>query len=579
MKKSKNLEDPSRHSQTLSLYLCASAFISVEPFANTLQKFLLWGSNIQYIVLLLYGQFHLFASKKMDNFTSSVSEICRILSTVDLVGSFDSYGANVFILLLLWLYAFLLLSFFAVLVFSFKKNRKLFRQKSPFICFFSQFHLNFGFTVTLMACIRFLSTPELVDPSYVAAYKAWIIILIVILSGTGLIFGLLAYNPFPSSDPLSARRPYVELILFLGKVLIIPVIASKSSDSSSLWYLSLSSLVILIVRYHQALYQFSYYNFDSLRVTTDLTLTGVVISVASLLAAFDDDSSHIQGISISYIEILMIVLAIKVNRVLINRVIKNNLMTSDSDLKSENNVLRRAFILRDFLRNTKIFVDDSNKLDLVEIQLKGLVVSYDRSFQGETKKNNQSESQKYMAKINELIQETLSDSIVNKNGGNSIKLLLSYLLISEGIELPKALTYLLEVCQGGGYDKLAALCLLQDFEIKQRKIDQGNVFDIKTFVDREHTSRKFTSMIYTVCNTFTSLWKTYCTSNFELADFFQKSIQIEKADKILKKYWDKHIKEDHELAGSLVEVFCNYLTLVRNAPYSAYKIEKTFYSS
>jgi len=321
-----------------------------------------------------------------------------------------------------------------------------------------------------MACIRFISNPELIDPSYVAVYKAWMTILIAIFSGTGLIFGLLAYNPFPSSDVLSVRRPYVELILFLGKAMIVPVLASsKSSDSYSLWYLSLSSLGVLILRYHQALCAFSYYNFDFLKVTTDFTVTGIIISITNLVEAFSDHSNHIQGISIGYIEILMIVLAIKMNRILINRIIKKNLMISEHTLKNENNVMRRAFILRDLMRNTKTFMDDSKNRNLVEVLLKGLIASYDRDFQDN---HNELESKKYIAKVNELIQEILSDAIVNKNGGNSLKLLLSYFFISEGVELPKAITYLLEVCQNGGYDKLAALCLLQDFEVNHLTIEK-----------------------------------------------------------------------------------------------------------
>jgi len=555
------------------------SFIWHRILSNATQMAFHWLSNIQFVALLLFIQFENLTAKPQDLLSMFLHKFSKVIGSIDLL-NISQDNVAIMTIVGIWLYSFLLVSTVLLIIIKFMLKKELNQNNQKFLALVSQFHLNVGFGLSITILSQFIYKEdhqirsEILDEAY---FKVSHILLMIVNYFMGLIFALLSFNVIPSEDLLVVRNPISQVLLFLLKALAIPIVASHTQKDFLIWLLIIISLILLIVRYYHILDTFHYLHYSSMNVSLDFSLAAIIVCITNIVAKIKlDTGKPVQALSTTYIQILLLALALKLSKANINRVLESALKNDGNAIKSETDMIKRVFGLSRLAREAKAPIDDANKRSIFELHLKSILSS---EFA-----NNREFCESEMAKgYNKQIAPVLSSMFIhalsNIRLSSNMKLVFTYFLISQNRNLSKALTYLLEASNSKNFNYIMAthliLLLKQKFE-EERKDEKNSILDLKTFLDFEARAVRFTEKIHSNCGRYIDFWKTYSTTRFEMMDLLSKSKEIENSDLRIKKAWDKGTKKYPEFANSLINTYSVYLRLIRNAPFTAYKLEKQF---
>ena len=590
MRKNRQLYFKTTKQQSSLYHLLVASFLWVDIFPAFIQKIFLLFTYTQYIAVLIYTQFKFIVKDQNDIFTIALDKICSILVFKESMIDPENSSAITIKFLLLWIYFLVFLIIIAIVLIKFFMKKDLNRNERYFIFVISHFHLSFGFWSSTCLLFESLSSAQtqglifgLYSPQSVSV-KVFHVIIIIVNYFFGFWASLFSYDPITSLNVLSSHSSTPQLLLFILKALIVPIIALNNYwvSISALWYLSLCCIILAFIMIFHLTFSFPYGKYQTMKISLNFTAVAMLISLTNILVLSFADLKTISKMSLVYIEILLGVFAVKQSNIYIKHIVQKYLAIPDKDLKSENAVLKKLFAFS-YSENAQTPLG-TGKFDLSELQLKGSISnSIDQEFALKLAFSNQSETQEKKSEkiFFEIYKQKflcLFLSSVQRIGNcSTLKVMVANYLFQNNINHAKAIKLLLEVSKTKSLTKLIGMRLLHTFQsdlYEEAQTNNMKSLNLKSLVDFEIVSTQLTETIYSISQKYLRFWESYKADNLMLMNIKTQSEIIEKEAEEIKQLWDKEIRPNITFSKLLCSLYTQYLDLVRNSPFTAHKIKK-----
>ena len=575
-----------------------------EIFSAFIQYAFLLLSEIQCLSILFWHQFNYLTSQQDLSLSQKLAGISNILN----FETQDSYGSLLETLLILtWLYMFIFMITILFLIVSYSRRKLISSSQNLSLVLIGQFHLTFGFWITsiiLMTTLKDGQSEKLsffggaIDPYFINILHP---ILIIFNYVCGSFFAIFSYDPFTSSNALSAHSTNFQVLNFIMKAILVPIQTFLSTSDDINWTFIVLSLCISLVKYYDLIRVFPYYKITAMKTTSLTSLFAIIASITGFIAAVYKIYSELSATTLFCMNILMVPLIILYWRNFFKTLISESLKMRDDQLLSEEMVLKKLFCLNDSVKKLKITGNNEEKTQLNELRFWGLFTDYNNMklntnddlpyTPGEMNINNRETTKDLTAaKVNDIkmlcsnfidqvIQETLKNFSMKLKHSDKLKIILAYHFI-EKLESPSTPVYYLSaLSKVTGLKRIAFLSLHQKIQNRTNgffKEKEDQVLDIKHFLDLEAISTKLIEMIHSNSKSYLEFWSTYNKAELKVNDLYVKSQEIEDNSEKIRNFWTKVIETNWGFAGSLSVVYSIYLTLVRNSPASANKIYEKY---
>ena len=579
-----------KDSKSSLLYFLVTSFMWTDLLPRFLQYSFMWITNLHLITVLLYVQFEYVTTDRHDSLTFYLHKISKITAFKNIFTSKVSSDILNAFYSVVWIYSALYLVLILSLLIKYYRKRELSRLEKVVMFCMTQFHISIGFWLIntfLIGSMSYEFKAETIvgaSDEQSGAIKIFHYILIVFHYCLGMVFAFLSYDPFRSSNVVSVHSPTCQVLFFVTKAILLPFVATSNMDEPKLWIFSVIALIFACLRQIYILTNFPFYYFTPMKITLCLNSTMIIIGIRNMVA-IGNKSGGEGSPTIAYIEIFLIILAIKFAQNSLEKIIKNSLSTLDDNLMTQIDVIKRIFARTYYIQKGNISFFNQNK-EKSEIEFIGMCVSYDTDRTYETKNTDLSNTRdigdferRYEEVINSMIFDLLYNSIQRMRSSDKLKLSLAYYLIQQTSSLPISITCLTQVSKAGGFNKLIALKLIDDIERKVQesyKVSETKSINMKTFSDLEYNSNKLTRMIHESCKKYAEFWALYSEPIVELNKLFQISRKLEEIDVKIHRFWNKWIQPEPQIVHSIIHVYTFYLSVIRNNPTAALKLKRKY---
>ena len=571
-------------------YFLITSFMWIDLLPRFLQYCFLWITNLHYIIVLFYVQFEFITSSGHDTFTFFLHKFSKIIAFKNIFApGTSSQFINVF-LILTWSYSVLFVILVLVLVIKYYIKEELSTLERYILFFLGQFHLTIGFWLVntfLISSISVYFETETIIGNYSnqsIVVKAFHYFLIVFHYCLGLLFAILSYDPFRSSNISATHTPIYQIMTFITKGLLLPFICASNTDNTELWVFSILSPIFTLLQQIYLLARFPYYYHQAMEIALSLNSAVLVIEIVNIVCLGIKENIQVSPI-VGYLQLFLIILAIKFAQNFLRETIKKFLIIPENSLTTQNEVIKCLFARTYIIQNGKISL--VNKIrERREVEFLGMCIYYNNEMNSQGKgldldspKDFALYGRTYDEAIKIIIYELLNNSIQRLKRSDELKLALAYHLLEQNTKLPIAITCSVQVFRNGGFNKFLALKLIDEIERRVQasyKIPGTKTLDMKTFADLERDSTEFTKMIHISCTKYVRFWELYCEPVVELDRLFILSQEIEKEDDLIQKFWEKSIRPHPMIIRSLIHVYTFYLSVLRNSPTTALKLKRKY---
>lgn len=584
---SKSSEDSTNLKHSNFGYFLAGSLLWPRSVSLFAQYFFFWASNLQYLAIIIWGQLTFATTEKDDILSIALARITDFL-TLHSILELDEAAKK--LELIIWIYFFIIFCTLILIIVKFFFKEELSRLQSYWVFLITQFHLSITFWSINVILINHLyvenqhisSTED--ETADHATIKAAHLVFIVMNYIMTFFLSIFSYDPFKASNHLSVHSPLSQVFDFVLKGGIAPIIAIDDKSSSYIWYFAVFSFVITTLKYLWVMYSFPYYNHLPMKMASIWTLMATLISGLSIIDLIIQEYEPVTRINMVYIQICSIPLLIKICQNRIRVIIIQTLAKSDHALKSQEEALKKLFALNFLKQNAKFTLDDVKSHNKSGLYLFGFLspnyLSNNPStieISGEKDGKGEGDQKALIKLIDNMIYSILLEISRRTEANEKIKLILAEYMYEKNTNYSLAVIYLLEISKCNRLVRLVAGKLLRNFEKKIQEDYQNRgegKINPKIFVDFNIISAHFLDMLNANSVKFLNFWETYKSPKLEIMDLFYKSRAIETNDENIKEYWAKIIEAKSLESGFLGNLYRIYLLLIRNAPFSAAKIQE-----
>ena len=578
-----------------------SSLLIHEKQSKFIEYFLSYLSEVQYIIILLWVQETLLAFNNLDQISLSVGKLAQILSFELLWSTQPSEVTIGLCLVIVWIYLGLCCLSIGYLWFTI--YNKLFKTTvcgKSIITRVLQLHFNFFFWIVNMVLMLSLSHQigELKLFSVVSTYsKAFIIcqVLLILLNYCiGMIASMFCFDPFCSYNVFASQSSLYQILTFLFKAVIAPLIYY---GSYSLSFKVLSTIIVFAIslsRMVYLMYSFPFYYYKPMKLTVIFSTVSLWISFINVIAALCLEAGTTSLLSPLYLSILPLPLIIKPSLLWLDKIIQGYLTTSSENLITVQNVSKKLFAERYLMEKVNLNLNRLSESSALETYFFGQLANDHQTCRRVEcfckfilKKSPGNEGLDLnMIKDSLLVyfgtktQELLSTKIKSIKDSNDMRIALSHLMLSDSINnLDATLTYLYSAIDSNLdlFNKIKKHILIQNIQIKLTRSSEegdGEKLNIHQFVDHHMFTSDFQSQIQLTTKRFLRFWEMYKKGNCSALALVQISDEIERRAEDIDKLWNTYLQR-HTLRYIQVEnIYQLYLTLIRNLPSVTQKISR-----
>lgn len=564
-----------------------TSMLWIDSLPSGLQYIVDWSSHIQYLAILYWGMFQLVLPVKQTDIVSYLHSIAEVLTFQSIMTTTALQSIKTFLTAIVYAYLILFLLGLVLISKAFRRHQQIARKLGTFINFLTFFHFAVGFWIANIILMNNYQTLEENGTSFAGSMLVINIVNLVFIFFNylfGFFSAFLSYDPLTTTNLLSSHTSKFQLMTFSFKALIAPVIKIFSVKSFAAWYFVIVSLIMSAIRHYYLITKFPYYNFRPMKTSICFSFISTLICVFNLVLLPLSQRTDVSATSIVYVHILLWPFLLKIAGSYIRASIMNFLSIENSTIISESLALKKLFALDCLSARTDAVPTWMKRSGRSELELWGAVSNTFHkkngwnSFQSKKMHNVNGEPLSLKEHADSLINEFLIQIILRIKSNNKLRIVLANRLAEESKTLHMAIGFLSGVSNQHFLTSISAYKLYIKLQKKVEDIykTREEVLDVKTVIDQTVILNKFVKMIYANSKLFINFWETYKKSNPRILTLLKKSREIEKEDLKINKFWVKNIQNRKIFACSLGTLYSVYLSLVRNAPFSAFKLMETY---
>ena len=570
-----------QHEKASFLQFAASSLLWAESMSPFLQYLFLYAEHIQYLAILYWGQFQFTFPSNYHSLLEIVPKVTGAITCQSIINSRTSIEIGATLNTLSYIYMLFFGLIFAVLIIYFKAQKELPRKLRIYINHFSHFHFAIGFWIINVILMNALSTSQNEESweNGLISFDVVHLFLIVFNYFVGAICVLLSYDPLTTTNGLSSHSPIFQGLTFLLKAFLAPITKIFYTISFSAWYFVICSMILCALRHYNISRVFPYYHFWPMKISMGFSSISILVSLTNLISLIIKKEDPNTSIPIIVIQILVIPFLLKLSNSQLENSILSSIEMKNYIITNETQVIKKLFALNYLVSLTSQSNNWSQRVGHADLKLWGALQSYKsiEEFQKENPLSKKETISSTFQTLSENITQNLLIESVKKIKSNKLKIILASKLSQNPKTINASLAYLSQISAHLGASRFLVIKLHRKI---QKKVDNfykenSEALDIKTYIDQSTTSIKFNKMLYANSVKFVEFWNVYRNIDLKIIDQLKKSEKIEKEDKKIKNFWIKYIEVDKKLASSLSFSYSIYLSLVRNAPYSAFTISET----
>ena len=576
-------------------------FISRVLVNNTQSEFAqylkFYMANLQYFVIVIWGQAFLLSDSKRDFFSSFTLKILEFLFVKDLFTEYPDTYIYIVFLALTWAYFFFVL--FGLIYISIRYIYELGSMELYYRSLYKV--MRFHFAVTFWMLNMVLMTTLSVEPKDQVLYwtgtnqsqviRIISILLIVFNYVLGILSALLCFAPLPENKIFAAHSTSCQFVIFFFKALIAPVVMFLDRDALITRIIFVvSAIMISIGRLMVLLKIFPYYYPVAMKLSGIMASTAGWLSVVNIPIIFFNKES-INFTTILYIDFLILPIAVKFTLVHLSRA-TDYFITADSRyLNSEEQVFKKLYTFGVLSENLKF--NTVGPPNAQENYFYGQLVSHVKTcmdlkcpckyFISDFKHINKADAKErrsFFKRYQYLsLYQFFTTAVQNIKDNDNLKITLAHLIFKHQDQgIITALTYLFSTSSRLAFfiriKKNIVTLNVQDYISKFFTERRNSVLNMKDFIDFHHSKTDFMELLLSNTEKYIKFWESYKNSDVKLKEVLKKSIHLEKEASQIEKIWSSHFQKYDEFCTLLKEPYCSYLNLVRNTPAASQSIMK-----
>jgi len=579
--KSKTLQfSPAKDSSHLSEYL--SQFISRgESDSFILSKLTFIISNVQILLILVWGQLSYLDPQVRDSFTMFIDEFSNVGIYQILLKEYASQGTLHTILIFFGLYAILLTIFMAYGLKQSTVTCTTTLRRYSWITKSSYLHLKvvyFFMNIILLKLIKITTQYHNSNPAILMIS----IILLIWNNLFGLIGAILTFDPFFSDNNFACRNSSLQFLVFLTKVIITPILVLVEFQSK--WIqISIICFLIGMARILILAKKLPYYHFQGTMWSLSSSVLCTGASVFLFLSGIIFYSKSALTLNLIYCEVLILPFLLKIPLSVLRKRLRIALEYRTRLPKSETEVFEQCMLIhhifnssgQDFHGNTE------NAVYLID-----LVSEHENTCSNRTcickhlvkKTTSLIESHHTLSALGTiLITEILQNASRTLKHCDDILTALAYYQFSKHKSEKGALLTLGNLTEASLLRKIIIHKLKQEIQVMNltKYESNSNVLDVKNFVDYHTQLSLILQKLSETTAKHISFWKLFEKNDYSLDSILSMNQEIEKYVLQLDKLWSQF---DAEYFNSYDQYpkYAFYLATVKNAPNSAEKLMREF---
>lgn len=554
-------------------------------------------ANLQYFVIVIWGQAFLLSNAKRDFFSSFTLRILQFLFIKDLFTEYPQTYIYIVFLALTWAYLFFVL--FGLIYVSIRYVYELGSMEFYYRSLYKV--MRFHFTVVFWMLNMVLMTAISREPKNEVLYwtstnqsqsiRAINIILVLFNYFLGVCSALLCFAPLPENKIFAAHSTSCQFVIFFFKAIIAPVLGFLDTEALITRIIFVvAAFLISTLRLIVLLKVFPYYYPIAMKLSGIMAATGAWLSFVNIPIIFFNKES-MNFTTILYIDFLILPIAIKFTLVHLSRATDYFITVDPQTLNSEEQVFKKLYtfgILSEDLKFNTVGPPNAQEnyfygqfvshiktcLDL-KCPCRYLIKESKHISKGDTK-----ERRKNFLRYQYLsLYQFFSTALLNIKDNDNLKITLAHLIFKyQDQGIVTALTYLFSTSSRLAFfiriKKNIVTLNVQDYISKYFTERRNNALNMKDFIDFHHSKTHFMELLLSNTDKYIKFWETYKNSDVKLKDVLRKSIHLEKEASQIEKIWSNHFQKYDEFCTLLKEPYCAYLNLVRNMPAASQNIMK-----
>lgn len=583
------LKKDTKYEQVSFTQYFAASYLWVESLNPLLQKILFYASNILYLAILFWGQLQfVIDSPNSTALLYGMKKIPQLISLQSLLTSKSSMGMINALNGIVNVYLLILLVTMLLTIKGLRSKKEFSRPIGAIVNSITYFHVTIGFWITNIILLSVFNVSQADDSDLADDTSRQIVNFIFVVFNyiVGLLGCILSHDPLTSTNFLSCHTPMYQILTFLLKATLSPVAHLYQNYSFASWYFVLFSLFISTFRHFNLLQSFPYHHYHPMKASVLFSSVSVIVSLYNIVLLPVGYQTWLPAGSVFFSELLIIPLALKFSSAFFERTILNYLATPNHLLSSELEVIKKLFALNYLIDVTNTPSDWTQRVGRFDLQILGAMsmflgnqITNNRSFlitEGKTLEISQIKRRFQLIGGN-LIKMLLIEAIKKLKDSNKLKMILSNRMANNVQTIKISITYLANISDQQSFKKFI---MIKAHQKLQQKIDilyarrEDGVLNIKKLIDQAILIVKFTEFLHSATSRVADFWASFKKSDLKIVDLFNKNVEIETKDAELRKFWNKNIEPHKRVAASLSTLYSIYLSLVRNAPFSAFTVSE-----
>jgi len=422
-------------------------------------------------------------------------------------------------------------------------------------------------------------------------------LLLVFNYATGIITSLLCFYPFRDQGDFAAHSSYFQSLMFFCKAGITPLVIFLDDELSGVHtVLTVGTLGLSVGKFVYLFRKFPYYQFGAMRAAISWDTAGTWISIINaLILLFVGDVLDWDLNSIMFLNLIPLPIITKAMHLYLHKIIQKFRMIAPEEIKSEDLFYKRIFSYKAGTGNLTLALNNANGIKVDEVIFYGHLSSHSESCTDSEciceilrnehlGMNNLADIQHKLEKyFDEKYLSIFTQTIQKIRNHHNIMLLKAYLLLKvQGGNILRALASLYGIVdeKAGFFVKIKKNLLLKQ---AQRKLNVDasakifGTFDMRRVMTFYKNKQKFTEKILANTERYIDFWRYFNESNVCIWNMLTKSEAIESEADQIDRLWNIYQERHSEFYMANVDIYCLYLKLVRNKPFTANKVAKVLF--
>jgi len=397
-------------------------------------------------------------------------------------------------------------------------------------------------------------------------------------------------NYLPLKETFASRDAIIEVLNILYKFADTIISVFVTNNNTSAWIRIILCFLYLFEKTRRTI-SFPYHQLLGLRIS----LISICIQWSFLLSAFIVILSKFPAVFAPYFSSMLSVITIKIILSLTKTEIEKLIQISVENLANEDQFFQKLFAIRTLLDQGFVSDVTKKKLPSKEILMLGLLQEHSAKCESSkcfcklilNKSKDASEIlrrnkyQIYSQTSLHIIREIHEQALKKFPNSAPIQLSLAYSYFSEGDSMTTALV-LATNCKKNSRERLIRICaasLLDKIEARIHKTEQYSFVTTLSVLNVYKYHKLKSSLkehIKASTKSYIEFWETYIQPEPNMRQLIELNKKIDKQAEEIEKIWNEMIRHKQKGSQSEYLLYSNYLSLVRNAPYSSEEVMRKF---